>query len=73
MSAHLHLIYREFRHRQLLGNLTGNVHRSRHALNADTIREMHLRSVEVAGRLDGGWDLRGHGLERAPMMTRALD
>ena len=24
------------------GNLSGNVHRSRHALNADTIREMHL-------------------------------
>ena len=24
------------------GNATGNVHRSRHALNADTIREMHL-------------------------------
>ena len=24
------------------GNRTGNVHRSRHALNADTIREMHL-------------------------------
>src|SRR5262249_37546949 len=23
------------------GNLSGNVHRSRHALNADTIREMH--------------------------------
>ena len=23
------------------GNATGNVHRSRHALNADTIREMH--------------------------------
>ena len=23
------------------GNLTGNVHRSRHALNSDTIREMH--------------------------------
>jgi hypothetical protein len=25
-----------------LGNLSSNVHRSRHALNADTIREMHL-------------------------------
>src|SRR3954467_2788577 len=25
----------------LCGNLSGNVHRSRHALNADTIREMH--------------------------------
>jgi hypothetical protein len=24
------------------GNRSGNVHRSRHALNADTIREMHL-------------------------------
>ena len=24
------------------GNRAGNVHRSRHALNADTIREMHL-------------------------------
>jgi hypothetical protein len=24
------------------GNLSGNVHRSRHSLNADTIREMHL-------------------------------
>src|SRR5262245_49749296 len=24
------------------GNLSSNVHRSRHALNADTIREMHL-------------------------------
>jgi hypothetical protein len=24
------------------GNLSGNVHRSRHALNSDTIREMHL-------------------------------
>src|SRR5215471_1158842 len=24
------------------GNAAGNVHRSRHALNADTIREMHL-------------------------------
>jgi hypothetical protein len=24
-----------------LGNAAGNVHRSRHALNADTIREMH--------------------------------
>src|SRR5262249_43933096 len=24
------------------GNATGNVHRSRHTLNADTIREMHL-------------------------------
>jgi hypothetical protein len=24
-----------------LGNATGNVHRSRHSLNADTIREMH--------------------------------
>jgi hypothetical protein len=24
------------------GNATGNVHRSRHSLNADTIREMHL-------------------------------
>ena len=24
-----------------VGNLSGNVHRSRHALNADTIREMH--------------------------------
>jgi hypothetical protein len=23
------------------GNATGNVHRSRHALNADTVREMH--------------------------------
>jgi hypothetical protein len=23
------------------GNASGNVHRSRHALNADTIREMH--------------------------------
>jgi hypothetical protein len=26
----------------LSGNAAGNVHRSRHALNADTIREMHL-------------------------------
>src|SRR5262249_541805 len=25
-----------------VSNLSGNVHRSRHALNADTIREMHL-------------------------------
>jgi len=25
----------------LIRNLSGNVHRSRHALNADTIREMH--------------------------------
>ena len=28
------------------GNATGNVHRSRHALNADTIREMHLAFKE---------------------------
>ena len=28
--------------RTSLGNATGNVHRSRHSLNADTIREMHL-------------------------------
>src|SRR5262249_43582901 len=27
---------------RVLGNAAGNVHRSRHALNADTIREMHL-------------------------------
>jgi len=26
----------------LCGNRSGNVHRSRHTLNADTIREMHL-------------------------------
>src|SRR5262249_27200057 len=26
---------------RVLGNAAGNVHRSRHALNADTIREMH--------------------------------
>jgi hypothetical protein len=54
MSAHLHLIYREFRHRQLLGNLTGNVHRSRHALNADTIREMHL-AFRRGGRPPRWW------------------
>jgi hypothetical protein len=28
------------------GNATGNVHRSRHAFNADTIREMHLAFKE---------------------------
>jgi hypothetical protein len=28
------------------GNATGNVHRSRHARNADTIREMHLAFKE---------------------------
>jgi hypothetical protein len=32
------------------GNLSGNVHRSRHALNADTIREMHEPSERVGGR-----------------------
>ena len=26
----------------VFGNRSGNVHRSRHTLNADTIREMHL-------------------------------
>jgi hypothetical protein len=26
----------------LCGDRSGNVHRSRHTLNADTIREMHL-------------------------------
>jgi hypothetical protein len=31
------------------GNATGNVHRSRHALNADTIREMH-RAFREGGR-----------------------
>ena len=30
------------RRRACARNATGNVHRSRHALNADTIREMHL-------------------------------
>ena len=30
------------------GNATGNVHRSRHALNADTIREMHGRGGRAA-------------------------
>jgi hypothetical protein len=31
------------------GNLNGNVHRSRHSLNADTIREMH-RAFQEGGR-----------------------
>jgi hypothetical protein len=31
------------------GNLSGNVHRSRHALNSDTIREMH-RAFREGGR-----------------------
>ena len=31
------------------GNPSGNVHRSRHALNADTIREMH-RAFRDGGR-----------------------
>jgi hypothetical protein len=31
------------------GNRSGNVHRSRHALNADTIREMH-RAFQEGGR-----------------------
>jgi hypothetical protein len=31
------------------GNLSGNVHRSRHSLNADTIREMH-RAFQEGGR-----------------------
>src|SRR5262249_16195451 len=30
-----------------IGNLSGNVHRSRHALNADTIREMHVAFRQV--------------------------
>src|SRR5262249_36213285 len=32
------------------GNLSGNVHRSRHALSADTIREMHLAFRRGAAR-----------------------
>jgi putative ABC transport system substrate-binding protein len=32
------------------GNLSGNVHRSRHSLNADTIREMH-RAFAAGGRV----------------------
>ena len=31
------------------GNRAGNVHRSRHSLNADTIREMH-RAFQRGGR-----------------------
>jgi len=40
-----------------IGNLSGNVHRSRNALNADTIREMHAafrrggrKAIETAMR-----------------------